>query len=69
MSDISDEDCVVIEQIYVEYCQFEESKGRIPVDRTEWAKTMIEVGDKLGDPYFIKNLIERYKMKKNYGLN
>jgi hypothetical protein len=67
--ELTNEDCVVIEQIYLEYCAFEMSNGRNAPSRFEWSNSVLRVGDKLGDPNFVKNLIKQYKMKNNCELN
>jgi hypothetical protein len=68
-TDLSDEDCFFVEQIYQEYFEFAKSRDGVALTRTEWAKSIMNIGDTLGDQNFIKRLITQYRMKKNCNLN
>ena len=71
MSDeLTNEDYITMEQIYLEYCEFQTSRGEPFKTRDEFGNSIMEMGDLSGNSNdFIKGLIRDYKMKKNCELN
>jgi len=75
MSDeLTNEDYITMEQIYLEYCAFQTSRGEPFKTRVEFGNSIMEMGDLSGYTKkiflgFIKGLIRDYKMKKNCELN
>jgi len=67
--DLSYEDCIVIEQMYLEYCDFTQARSGVVFTRLEWANSIIELGKRTGNPDIIRDLINHFKMKKNFNLN
>ena len=71
MSDeLTDQDYALIELMYLEYCEISIRKGKVALERNEWANAMLDVGGILGNSTgFIKSLIRQYRMRKNSNLN
>lgn len=71
MSDeLTNEDCLVLEQIYLEYCKFQTARGEKFKTRVEFGTFIMETADLSGSRIgFIKDLIRDYKMKRNSELN
>jgi hypothetical protein len=71
MSDeLTNEDYITMEQIYLEYCAFQTSRGEPFKTRVEFGNSIMEIGDRSGNcTEFIKGLIRDHKMKKNCELN